>query len=97
MPPESESLLDRARSASGDELKTLVQESSEEVLLATLENPNFGEPHVALLLNRLDLPANVIDVVAARPKWISNEGVRLRLAWPGPSSGKGTPKLSGPR
>jgi hypothetical protein len=80
MPPESESLLDRARSASGDELKTLVQESSEEVLLATLENPNFGEPHVALLLNRLDLPANVIDVVAARPKWISNEGVRLRLA-----------------
>jgi hypothetical protein len=80
MPPESESLLDRARSACGEELKALVYESGEEVLLAMLENPNFEEPHVTLLLNRLDLPANVIDALAAQPKWLSSEGVGFRLA-----------------
>lgn len=79
MPPEPEA-LDRARSASSNELKTLVHESSEEITLAMLENPNFEEPHVTLLLDRLDLTANVLSAVAAQSKWMSSEGVRFRLA-----------------
>ena len=80
MPPESEARIAHARSASGEELKSLVHEAGEEMLLALLENPNLEEPHVTLLLERLDLPANVLGAVAGRRKWTSSEGVRLRLA-----------------
>jgi hypothetical protein len=52
MPPESAVRLEHARSASGDELKSLVHEAGEEVLLALLENPHLEEAHVTLLLER---------------------------------------------
>lgn len=80
MPPESEERIAHARSASGDELKSFVHETSEEVLLALVENPNLEEPHVMLLLERLDLPASVLSAVAGAGKWTSSETVRLRLA-----------------
>jgi hypothetical protein len=69
-----------ARSASGDELKTLVHETDEDTLLALLENPHLEEPHVCQLLERLDLPASVLTGVASEGKWTSSEGIRLRLA-----------------
>jgi hypothetical protein len=80
MPPESDARVARARSASGDELKSLVHEAGEETLLALLANPNFDEPHVILMLERLDLPASVLGAVAGEGKWASSEAVRLRLA-----------------
>jgi hypothetical protein len=80
MPPESAARLEQARSASGEELKTLVHEAGEEVLLALVENPNLEEGHVTLLLERLDLPASVLSAVAGEGKWTASEGVRLRLA-----------------
>ena len=80
MPPESNNRLGRARSASGEELKSLVHDAGEEVLLALLENPAVEEPHVTLLLERLDLPASVLAAVASAGKWTSGEAVRLRLA-----------------
>jgi hypothetical protein len=82
MPPEPESisLIEHARSASGDELKSLIHESNETVLLAVLENTNLDETHVARLLERLELPATVLTAVAEKGKWTSSEGVRLRLA-----------------
>jgi hypothetical protein len=80
MPPESEIRIEHARSASGEELKSLLHEAREEILLAILENPNCEEPHVTLLLDRLDLPSNVLDAIAARKKWASSEAVRLRFA-----------------
>lgn len=80
MPPESTAQFDHARSASGDELKSLVHEPSEEVLLALLENPHLEEPHLTLMLDRLDLPANVISAIAAEGKWSASEAVRMRLA-----------------
>jgi hypothetical protein len=80
MPPESVTPVERARSASSEELKSLVHEVSEEVLLALLENPNLDPPHVIALLDRLDLPASVLGAVAGRGKWTSDEGVRVRLA-----------------
>ena len=78
MPPESETRL--ARTASGEDLKAFVHEAGEETLLALLENPNLEETHVTLLLERLDLPANVLAAVGGEVKWTASEGVRLRLA-----------------
>ena len=80
MPPESEARLDQARESSGDELKSIIAKAGEEILLAALENPHLEEAHVTLLLDRLDLSANVLSAIAAQAKWNANEGVRLRLA-----------------
>lgn len=80
MPPDPEVDVERARSASGDDLKSLVHDAREEILLALLENPSLEEPHVTTLLGRLDLPTNVLSAIAAEAKWTSREGVRLALA-----------------
>jgi len=80
MPPDSHRRVDRARSASSDELKLLIHEANEEFLLAVLENPNLEEPHVVLMLERLDLPASVLSAIAGEGKWSSSESIRLRLA-----------------
>jgi hypothetical protein len=80
MPPESDARIERARSASSDELNSLVHEAGEEVLLALLENPKLEEPHVVVMLERLDLPATVLTAVVGEGRWMASEGVRLRLA-----------------
>jgi hypothetical protein len=80
MQPDTDTLLDRARSAAGDELKALLHETRGEVLLALLENPQFEEPHVVLLLDRLDLSAELLTAVAGVSKWKAAEAIRLRLA-----------------
>ncbi|HTS11608.1 MAG TPA: hypothetical protein VMH00_05785 [Candidatus Limnocylindrales bacterium] len=69
-----------ARTAPADELKLLIHDADEGVLLTLLENPNLEEGHVTQLLDRLDLTANVLSAVAEQRKWISREAVRLRLA-----------------
>jgi hypothetical protein len=80
MPPDPAALIERARSATADELKAFAHETVEEVLLAILENPHCEEPHVTILLDRLDLPANVLSAIAVQSKWLSSEAVRWRLA-----------------
>jgi hypothetical protein len=80
MPDDSSAVLRRAQSASGDDLKALMHEAGEEILLALVENPNFDETHVTLLLDRLDVSARVLSAVAAEEKWTSSESVRMRIA-----------------
>ena len=80
MPPDLDPRIASARRARGDELNRLVDEAGEEVLLALLQNPNLDERHVVGLLERLDLPASVLGVLAGEGKWSSSGGVRLRLA-----------------
>jgi len=80
MPDESAARMEKARTASGDELKAMLHEADESALLAVLENPNLEEPHVSQMLERLDLPANVLAVIAGEGKWTASEGIRLRLA-----------------
>jgi hypothetical protein len=80
MPPELAARIEHARAASAEELKSLLHEAGEEILLALLENPSLEESHVVLLLERLDLPATILAAVAAEGKWSSSEAVRLRLA-----------------
>jgi hypothetical protein len=80
MPPDPDERVKRAQHASADELKALIHEAGEESLLALLENTNLDEGHVAQLLERLDLPANVLSAIAEAGKWTASEGTRLRLA-----------------
>ncbi len=58
----------------------LVHESREEILLALLDNPNLEEPHVTLLLARLDLTAKVVGRIAEDPRFIARASVRFALA-----------------
>jgi hypothetical protein len=69
-----------ARSASAEEIKVLVHDADEATLLALLENPNFDEPNVIQLLERLDLSSKILSAVADAGKWNSSERVRLHLA-----------------
>src|SRR3984885_578359 len=80
MQPDSESAVERARAATAEELKALLHGASGEVWRALLENPHLEEPHVLLMLERLDLPAPVVAAIAEEGKWTSSESVRLRLA-----------------
>jgi hypothetical protein len=80
MPPDTETRIEFARTASGDELKSLIHEAAEDVLLAALENPRLDETHVIQLLERLDLPANVLGAIGAEGKWTASESIRLGLA-----------------
>lgn len=80
MPPDTATRIESARTASADELKSLIHEAGEDVLLALLENPNLDETHLGLMLERLDLPANVLERIGAEGKWAASEGIRLGLA-----------------
>jgi hypothetical protein len=80
MPDDATARVERARTASADELKSLLHIADEEAILALLENPNFEEPHLVQLLERLDLSGKVLAAVASEGKWTSSEGIRVRLA-----------------
>ncbi|MDE3108593.1 MAG: hypothetical protein KGL02_01515 [Acidobacteriota bacterium] len=63
-----------------EELKLLLYDPREEILLALLENPKLEDAHVTTLLGRADLTANVIVTVAGNAKWHARESIRLALA-----------------
>lgn len=77
---ESKPDLQSARSASAEEIKSLIHAADEEVLLELLENPALEEEHVCQLLERLDLASKILAAVAEKREWIAKEGIRLRLA-----------------
>lgn len=76
--PESrlKEAIEQARSASGTLLETLLYHRSREVLEALLENPALGEPHLALLLSRKDLPREVIVRIAQNKSWMASYSLR---------------------
>jgi hypothetical protein len=72
---------DRALVAAGDELAALLHHHSLDVLLALLDNPALDETQLCLLLDRKDLPAEVLDEIAARKPLLKNYRVRRALAF----------------
>jgi hypothetical protein len=80
MPGDVSPAAEHARSATADEIKVLIHDADEATLLALFENRNLDGTHVTQLLERLDLPANVLAAVADAGKWTASEGIRLRLA-----------------
>jgi hypothetical protein len=72
---------ERARSATGEELAALLHDHSTEVLLALLDNPGLDETQLCLLLNRKDLPTEVLEEVAQRKPLLKNYRVKRALAF----------------
>jgi hypothetical protein len=72
---------DRALSATGEELTVLMHHPSADVLLALLDNPALDETQVCLLLNRKDLPGEILEEVARRKALLKDYRVKRSLAF----------------
>jgi hypothetical protein len=72
--------LERAVQATGEELRLLLNDPAKEVLQALLGNANLAEPEILLLLQRTDLPGEVVQELARRKEWIAGYRVKLAVA-----------------
>src|SRR4029077_11827509 len=72
---------DRALSATGEELTVLLHHHAADVLLALLDNPALDEAQVCLLLERKDLPGEVLEDVARRKSLMKSYRVKRALAF----------------
>src|SRR5712692_10734367 len=83
---------DRARTARGEELASLLHHQSPDVLVSLLDNPALDETQLCLLLNRKDIPAEILEEVARRKPLLKNYRVKRALAFH-----PRTPRLAGLR
>src|SRR5258707_3500338 len=67
--------------ATGEELAGLVHHHSADVLLALLENPALDETQVCLLLERKDLPGEILEEIARRKALLKSYRVKRALAF----------------
>jgi hypothetical protein len=81
MPESVSEDRERARFATGDELGTLVHHPSADVLLALLDNPALDESHVCLLLERKDLPGEILEEVGKRKPLLKSYRVKRALCF----------------
>lgn len=77
--PDSE--RKQAFTATGDDLATLIHHPATDVLLALLDNPALDETQLCLLLDRKDLPLEVLQEVAARKNLLKNYRVKRAIAF----------------
>jgi hypothetical protein len=77
----TEPARERALVATGDELAALLHHHASDVLLALLDNPALDEPQLCLLLDRKDLPTEILETVAARKPLLKNYRVKRALAF----------------
>jgi hypothetical protein len=70
-----------ARSAPDEQIRLLIHDTRDEVLLGLLENPRFHDQHVCLLLGRKDLSGVVLEEIARRTGGPSRYQVRRALAF----------------
>src|ERR1700738_4567985 len=90
--PSNEPNRERARTAVGEELASLLHHHAPDVLLALLDNPAVAEAQLCMLLDRKDLPAEILEEVARRKPLLKNYRVKRALAFH-----PRTPRLSGLR
>jgi len=72
---------ERALVAVGDELTALLHHPSSVLLLALLDNPALDESHLCLLLERKDLPAEVLEEVGKRKPLLKSYRVKRALCF----------------
>jgi predicted regulator of amino acid metabolism with ACT domain len=72
---------ERALAASGDELTALLHHTDAEVLLALLDNPSLEETQLCVLLERKNLPGEILEEVARRKPLLKNYRVKKALAF----------------
>ena len=77
----NESHRERARAATGEELASLLHHHSADVLLAVLDNPALDETQLCLLLDRKDIPSEILEEVAQRKPLLKNYRVKRALAF----------------
>jgi hypothetical protein len=87
-----ESHRERARTATGEELAALLHHHSPDLLLALLDNPALDETQLCLLLDRKDIPVEILEEVARRKPLLKNYRVKRSLAFH-----PRTPRLAGIR
>jgi hypothetical protein len=71
----------RALVAGGEELAALLHHAEPEVLLALLDNPSLEEAQLCMLLERKNLPAEILEEVARRKPLLKNYRVKKALAF----------------
>jgi hypothetical protein len=72
---------DRALVASGDELATLVHHPDASVLLALLDNPSLDEAQLCMILERKNLPGEILEEVVRRKPLLKSYRVKRALAF----------------
>ena len=72
---------DRALHATGDELAVLIHHPAGDVLLALLDNPALDELQLCLLLERKNLPGEILEEVARRKTLLKSYRVKRALAF----------------
>ncbi len=72
---------ERALVATGDELAVLLHHPSADVLLALLENPALDETQLCLMLERKNLPGEILEEVARRKALLKSYRVKRALAF----------------
>jgi hypothetical protein len=70
----------RAASASGEELAALLHDPSPEIVKAILANSNLSDEDVLVIVNRKNMPAHLLDMIARDERWKDSYPVRLALA-----------------
>ena len=79
-PPERsrrDDAVEKARSAAGAELESLVYHGSRDVLEALLANPRLGEQQLIILLSRKDLPREIAVAIAQNRDWMKSYSLKL--------------------
>ena len=74
-------IRERALIGKGDELAALLHHPAAEVLLALLDNPALEETQLCLLLERKNLPGEVLEEVARRKPLLKSYRVKRALAF----------------
>ncbi len=72
---------ERALAAAGEELVKLLHHPSAAVLLALLENPALDETQLCLMLERKDLPGEILEEVGRRKALLKSHRVKRALAF----------------
>jgi len=72
---------DRALAASGDELTALLHHADADVLLALLDNPSLEEVQLCILLERKNLPGEILEEVSRRKPLLKSYRVKRGLAF----------------
>lgn len=71
---------ERAKSVTGDELTALLHHVDAGILLAILENPALDELQLCMLLERKDLPGEVLEEIGRRKPLLKNYRVKRALS-----------------
>jgi hypothetical protein len=78
---DAEKIRERALGASGDELAALVHHPDPSVLLSLLDNPSLDEAQLCMVLERKNLPGEILEEVARRKPLLKSYRVKRALAF----------------